>query len=95
MSGAIQYNFNQRCAFACDLIYQHTDKNHFSGYAGDLSEESTGSVSSLSVEQFSAAPAIEYNLNESMGCLFGAWVSFAGKNATQFISGVVSFNARI
>ncbi|MGB7979069.1 MAG: hypothetical protein WCF19_07940 [Chlamydiales bacterium] len=95
VDGAIQYNLDQRWAFACDLIYQHTDKNRFCGQAGDLDEESIGSVSSLSVEQFSIAPAIEYNLNENLGFLFGVWGALAGRNATQFISGVLSFNARI
>ncbi len=42
--------------------------------------------------QFSIAPAIEYNWNANIGIIFGSWFTLAGKNSTQFTSGVFAFN---
>lgn len=92
-SGSIQYNFTQRWVFACDIVYVHQNRTTFRGRLGTLSDGTPSTVSKLSTEQFSLAPALEYNLNKNLGFLGGVWFTFAGRNATQFTSGVLSFNA--
>lgn len=90
--GSIQYNFNQRWVFACDLIYAHTNKNRFSGKVGKSSNGAPARVKSPSNEQWSVAPAIEYNWSQNIGMIAGGWCSFAGRNSTQFASGVMAIN---
>lgn len=86
-NGAIQYNLTRNWALACDLYYQHNHRNRFSGHVGD-----DGTMTSPSSEQWSLAPAIEYNWSANVGLLSGVWFTFAGRNSTQFINGIVSVN---
>ncbi|MBS0654041.1 MAG: hypothetical protein JSR39_11020 [Verrucomicrobia bacterium] len=72
-------------ALACDFQYQHSNKTRFSGKA-------TAPMGGPSSEQFSVAPAFEYNWNANIGIIAGAWFTFAGRNTTEFASGVVAFN---
>ncbi len=93
IDGAIEYNFTKRWAFACDAVYTHVNRTDFSGRAGTLSDGTPGTITGSSTEQFSLAPAIEYNLSRSYGFIGGVWFSFAGRNAPQFASGILSFDA--
>jgi hypothetical protein len=43
-------------------------------------------------EQWSVAPAIEYNWSKNVGLIVGSWFSFAGRNSVRFISGVAALN---
>jgi len=45
------------------------------------------------IEEFSLAPAIEYNFSSNYGLIAGAWFAVKGKDAPNFISTVVAFNA--
>ncbi|MGE0670345.1 MAG: hypothetical protein AB7H48_06560 [Parachlamydiales bacterium] len=72
-------------ALACDFQYVHENKTRFSGKA-------TAPVGGPSNEQFSVAPAFEYNWNANVGIIAGAWFSFAGRNAAEFASGVIAVN---
>jgi hypothetical protein len=85
IDGAIQYNFSQRWALACDLVYSHTNKNRFSG-------KTTASMTRPSNEQFSIAPALQYNWSKNIGLLAGSWFTFAGRNSIRFASGLVALN---
>lgn len=82
---AIEINFNQNWAFAMDVVGSWSGKSRFKG-------ETFVDNTRPSSAQFSLAPAIEYNWNADIGIIFGAWFSFAGRNATQFTSGVFAFN---
>ena len=83
---AIQYSLTQTWAFACDLYYLHTNQNRFSGHT-------TSSMTRPSSEQYSLAPAIEYNFSNDVGLIGGIWFSVAGRNTPQFINGILSLNA--
>ncbi|MBI2742457.1 MAG: hypothetical protein HYX48_00875 [Chlamydiales bacterium] len=89
---SVQYNFTQRWAFACDLFYAHTNKNRFSGRVGS-SHGVPAQMRAPSNEQWSLAPAIEYNWSQNLGIIVGPWFSFAGRNSAEFISGVAALNA--
>lgn len=95
INGAVQYNFTQEWVFACDLQYHHNNNNRFSGFAGTDFDGDAASVTHPSSEQWSIAPAIEYNWSKNIGVIGGVWFSFAGRNTSQFVSGVVALNIHI
>lgn len=81
----LEYTPTPHWALACDFEYQHQNKSRFSG-------KTVAPMTSPSSEQFSVAPAFEYNWNAYVGLISGVWFSFAGRNASQFVSGVVAVN---
>lgn len=85
VGASMQYNMTQRWAIACDARYVHFNKDRFSG-------RTELAMTHPSREQYSLAPAIEYNLSRNMGAIAGMWFTLAGRNGPQFISGVVKFN---
>jgi len=85
VDGAIEYNFSQEWAVACDLVYTHINKNRFSG-------KGSAFMKTPSNEQWTLAPSVEYNWSENFGITAGPWFSFAGRNSLQFASGIVAVN---
>ncbi len=83
---ALQYNLSLNWALACDLYYQHRDRSRFSG-------RTTVPAKLPSTEQFSLAPALEYNFKKNLGLIGGIWFTAGGRNTPQFINGLFSLNA--
>lgn len=88
----LEFTLALHWAFALDIANVYGNKTSFSGRRGTTSTGSTASVGGPSFDQVSLAPAIEYNFNESMGIIAGAWFTVAGRNTTQFASGIIAFN---
>lgn len=82
---AIEINMNQNWAFAMDIVGNWLGKTRFKG---DTSVKMTSPPS----VQFSLAPALEYNWSANLGMIFGCWFTVAGRNSTQFTSGVLAIN---
>jgi hypothetical protein len=91
---AAQYNLNRNWALAIDLFYQHKNRNHYKGFAG-TQEGVALSLNSPSNENFSIAPAIEYNFSENVGIIGGCWFNVSGRNSSAFTTGVISINIYI
>lgn len=89
---SFEFTLNQNWVLALDNVYVHMDKNRFKGHAGLLDGGVAASVKNPSSEQFSFAPAIEYNFSNTLGIIAGAWVTGWGRNAIQFRSGVISLD---
>ena len=87
---AFEYEITRHFTYAMDIYYQHTNKTRFSGNPGLLAQ-----VASPSSEQFSLAPALEYNWNANIGLIAGVWFTVAGRNSAQFTSGVIALNIYI
>ena len=89
----LEVSINQPWVVALDLVYNCSNSNHFSGNPGTTTKNGTipASVTSGFNDQFSLAPAIEYNFNDSMGILWGAWFTVYGRNAANFVSGIFSW----
>ena len=85
VGASIQYNLTQRWVFACDALYEHYNKDRFSG-------RTVKRMTNPSSERFSIAPALEYNWSSNIGMIAGVWVSMAGRNTAQFVSGVLKVN---
>lgn len=82
----MEYTPTPHWAVACDFQYFHQNATTFNGF----SILPVGNP--VSSDQFSIAPAFEYNWSAYVGLIAGAWFSIAGRNAVQFASGVVAVN---
>ncbi len=81
----------QRWALAGDIQYVHVNKTRFKGHKG-ATDGVPNTVGAPSSEQWSLAPAIEYDWSPNYGIIAGAWFSVAGRNQLEFASGVVAIN---
>jgi hypothetical protein len=88
----LEFSVTHNWVLATDVLYQHFDRSPFHGHAGKNSLGLPNVVGLPSQEQFSIAPAIEYNWNEHLGLITGVWWTFAGRNTPQFASSVTAFN---
>jgi hypothetical protein len=88
---SFEYTLTQNWALALDNVYLHKDKDRFKGDPGFLTPGVPSSVGRHSGEEFSFAPAIEYNFSEHLGLIAGSWFTAAGRNSLQFYSAIVSF----
>lgn len=75
----------RRWALAMDAMYTHTRRTTYTGDPGTGSD-----LSQNSVDQYSLAPAIEYNPNGNLGFIAGVWFTLAGKNAANFTTFAIS-----
>ncbi|MCH9633567.1 MAG: hypothetical protein S4CHLAM7_02950 [Chlamydiae bacterium] len=82
---AWEYSITEQWVFATDWQYEATRKTTFSGHDGG------SPVGGPASQNWSVAPAIEFNANPNFGALAGVWVTLGGRNSTQFVSGIVSF----
>ncbi len=82
---AWEYSLTQSWVFATDWQYTVSSRTSFVGRTGGIPIDAPGS------QNISVAPALEYNLTDNFGALIGVWFSFAGKNSTDFVSGVATF----
>ncbi len=87
----IEYSFTQRWVFATDIVYNYFGRTRFSGTPGITAAGTPASNVNSFGDQLSLAPAIEYNPSGSMGILGGVWFTVYGRNAFDFISGVISY----
>lgn len=95
VDGAFQYNFTQRWAFTCDFIYQHNNKNRFSGKSGTLADGNRAAMRRPSREQLSLAPGIEYSWSASLGVIGGVWFTYAGRNSSRYTTPIIALSIYI
>lgn len=84
-----EYNLTKNWALGCDLQYIHSNHTRFAGRKGHT-DGVPNTIGYPSGEEFSLAPAIEYNFSANMGIVGGAWFTFAGRNADAFASGIIA-----
>jgi hypothetical protein len=85
----LEYTLTRNWALALDIEYLHTDHTRFSDTKG-ATESKKNQVGLPSSEQFSLAPAIEYNWSANFGIISGVWFSIAGRNTAAFANGIVA-----
>jgi hypothetical protein len=88
IDAAIECNLTQEWVIALDGVYVHNNKTRFSG-------KTTYPIGPPSGEQFSLAPAVQYNWSQYLGVIGGVWFTVAGRNAARFTSGVIAINIYI
>ncbi len=89
---AFEYTLTKNWVLAMDTQYLYGNKTRFSGNPGINPDRTVASVGKGSTDQWSLAPAIEYNFNGNLGIITGVWFSVSGHNAEEFISGVIAVN---
>lgn len=87
---AFEFTITRNWVPAIDFLYTHSDKNSFSGIRGTTPLGLPAPISTASREEFSLAPAMEYNFNSSVGIIAGYWFSVEGRNADEFDAFVFS-----
>lgn len=87
----MEYTWTQNWAVALDIDYTHVNKTRFKGHKGKT-KGVPNVVTSPSSEQFSLAPAFEYNFTYNVGLIAGTWFTVAGRNAIEFASGIIAIN---
>ncbi len=95
VDAAFQYNLSQNWALACDFYYSHSNKNRFSGNPGTLADGTKAKLTSPSSQNWSIAPALEYNWSNNIGLIAGVWVSLAGRNSSEFANAMIALNIYI
>lgn len=88
----LEYSMTLHWALALDVANVYGNKTTFRGKRGTNADGTPATVGGPSFDQISLAPAIEYNFNESVGIIAGAWFTVAGRNTQQFASGVIAVN---
>lgn len=91
---SFEYAFSRHGVFAFDFNYQHNNKMTFHGHGGyiNIDENVQSSTGVPSSDQFSIAPALEYNFNANVGLIAGVWFSVAGRNAQAFYCPTFALN---
>lgn len=86
----MEVSFNQHWVLANDFVYTATNKTKFHGNPGTNADGTAASIGGGFSDNFSLAPAIEYNWSANLGILAGVQFSVYGRNSTNFISGIIS-----
>lgn len=89
---AFETTLTQNWVFSCDFIARWHSKSRFTGNPGTNSTGALAILGGPSGIQYSIAPAIEYNFGPNIGIIAGSWMSLAGRNTSQFYSGIAAIN---
>jgi hypothetical protein len=87
----LELSINQPWVIALDLVYTAQNITKFHGNPGVDKEGKPAAVGGGYNDNFSLAPAIEYNFNDSLGIITGVQFSVYGRNSLNFASGQFSF----
>jgi len=88
---SFEATLSKHWALSLDNVYVHKNTSPFFGTPGITLDGTLAQVGSKSSDQFSLAPAIEYNFNHHFGIIAGCWFSALGRNSAEFRGGVVNF----
>lgn len=88
-----EFSLTQNWVLVMEGYYFNRSASHFSGFSGIDRQGLPLVIGYRDVQEVSIAPAIEYNFSENYGIIAGVWLSVRGKDAPDFISTVVAFNA--
>ena len=87
----VEVSLTQQWVFAIDLAYTVSRETSFKGNPGLTPLGIPASVGGPISDQFSIAPAIEYNISEKGGFIGGVWFTATGRNSTNFVGLILSF----
>lgn len=86
-----EISLSQRWVLANDFMYLHLNHTRFKGHKGKTAGV-PNHVGYPSLDQWSMAPAIEYNFTPYVGIIGGVWFSLAARNSPEFANAVVAVN---
>ncbi len=88
---SVEYSLSQRWVLALDGQMSINAATHYKGDLGSNIGGGEASMGSGSSDQFSLAPALEYNVSSTYGWIAGAWFTIGGRNNTDFVTALLSF----
>jgi len=88
----IEVSLTQKWVLANDFVYSYQTKSAFDGIAGTSPTGAIAINGSPSSDQFSIAPAVEYNVSSNGGLIVGVWFTITGRNSTNFATPIVSYS---
>jgi hypothetical protein len=86
----LELSLSQRIVAALDIVYSATNSTKFHGDPGLTAAGDPSAVGGPYNDNLSLAPALEYNWNENLGLIAGAWFSVYGRSSLNFAAGVIS-----
>jgi hypothetical protein len=89
-NASFELSLTKHWALALDNVYIHRNKDLFLGNPGISFQGTYAEVGKPSSEEFSMAPAIEYNFSDRFGMIAGCWFSVFGRNTAQFRNAVLN-----
>ncbi|KTD56972.1 Fe-S protein [Legionella santicrucis] len=89
---SFEYSLTQNWVPVMEFLYQLNQKTTFNGEVGTTLTNEPAFIGNNASQQFSIAPALEYNFSKDLGVIVGLWITLAGKNSNDLISGVISIN---
>lgn len=90
---AEELSLTQHWVLVMEAYYLTRHATSFKGRLGDIHNGDLAMIGHGTMQEITLAPAIEYNFSEHYGILAGCWFIPRGKNTTDFISGIIAFNA--
>lgn len=88
----LEYTLTKHWVPALDFTYSNVDKSIFTGQRGVTNDGKVAALSTKQRENFTLAPALEYNFSANLGIIAGVWFTVAGKDTSDFTSYVVALN---
>jgi len=89
---SFEYTLTQHWVPAIDFLYTHHKRSTFNGNVGVTASGLPATIALAQTNEFSIAPAIEYNFTSKFGIIVGGWFAFAGQNSSDFDAAVFALN---
>lgn len=87
---SFEYTLTQNWVSVMEFLYLNGQKTSFQGRVGTTLNGDPATLLTGRSNQFSIAPAIEYNFTPNIGVIAGMWLTLSGKQTPDVISAVVS-----
>ena len=89
---AFEYQLTQNWVPVFEINYTTRQRSTFSGTPGNSALGGVARVGNGESNTLSLAPALEYNFNANIGVIAGVWFPITGRNANNYLSGIVAVN---
>lgn len=83
---AIEFQLTQHWVAVFEWNYLYASPATFSGNPGEDETGAPATVLKKRVDQWSLAPALEYNFSNNFGIIFGPWFSVSGNPENSYVS---------
>lgn len=90
---ASELSVTQNLVAVMEGLYSYRQATEFQGIRGIDPDGNIARVGHGIVSEFSLAPAVEFNFSEHYGLIAGVWFAVRGKDAPDFITTMIAFNA--
>jgi hypothetical protein len=87
----LELSISQPWVIALDVVYDCASSTKFKGNHGVTSSGDPASLGNPYFDYLSLAPALEYNLTDSMGLIAGLWFTVYGRSTAAFVQGIFSW----